>query len=160
MWVPANNSVVPGPAFASHHSPHDDTNSHAPRSISTNVTINLVLTTEPEIIGWLNQYKMLAQVVITCRVPTLFHLVWSGAPPVIPGAGFSSFENIASSMLDDVGSVFLDWYDVAPISPLFSLNQTARTFRDNVTSDVLALASGQKARAFWLWYQSQSQATD
>lgn len=25
-------------------------------------------------------------------------------------------------------------------------------------SDVLALASGQKAMAFWLWYQSQSQA--
>jgi hypothetical protein len=25
-------------------------------------------------------------------------------------------------------------------------------------SDVLALASGQKAMAFWLWYQGQSQA--
>jgi hypothetical protein len=30
----------------------------------------------------------------------------------------------------------------------------------SLSNDVLALASGQKAMAFWLWYQSQSQATN
>ncbi|KAJ7342802.1 hypothetical protein DFH08DRAFT_938173 [Mycena albidolilacea] len=99
----------------------------------TNVTINVGLTREVEASFWYSQYETLAQVVITCRVPTLFHLVWSGIPPMDPAAGFSSFGNIAGILIDDLFSMFFHWYDVALISPPFSLNQTARTEHHNAT---------------------------
>ncbi|KAJ7803598.1 hypothetical protein B0H14DRAFT_2887287 [Mycena olivaceomarginata] len=40
-----------------------------------------------------------AQVAITCRVPTLFHLVWTPPPPAI----------IAGFLTDDILITFLDW---------------------------------------------------
>ncbi|KAJ7846485.1 hypothetical protein B0H14DRAFT_3138766 [Mycena olivaceomarginata] len=75
----------------------------------TNVTINVGLTREVEASFWYSQYETLAQVVITCRVPTLFHLVWSGIPPINPAAGFSSFGNIAGILIDDLYSMFFHW---------------------------------------------------
>ncbi|KAJ7808480.1 hypothetical protein B0H14DRAFT_3881464 [Mycena olivaceomarginata] len=100
----------------------------------TNVTINIGLTREA-IVGepsfWDSQYETL--VAITCRVPTLFHLFLSVVPPIIPAAGLSSFENIATLMLDDFLYMFFDGYDVALISPPFSLNQTTRNGEYNAT---------------------------
>ncbi|KAJ7754726.1 hypothetical protein B0H14DRAFT_2635393 [Mycena olivaceomarginata] len=47
---------------------------------------------------------------ITCRVPTLFHLVWSGAPPTATAAGFSSSGSIAGLRdFDDFYTLFSDW---------------------------------------------------
>ncbi|KAJ7311632.1 hypothetical protein DFH08DRAFT_1044906 [Mycena albidolilacea] len=73
----------------------------------TNVTINFSITREVDISSWYPQYETL--VGITCRVPTLFHLVWPGGPTINPGAGFSLYENIPDLMINDLGYIFSDW---------------------------------------------------
>ncbi|KAJ7861416.1 hypothetical protein B0H14DRAFT_2742217 [Mycena olivaceomarginata] len=84
-----------------------------------NITINFDLTRLGNVSLWDIHDEML--VVITCRVPTLFHLVWTGVPPRDP--------NIAGILSNDL----VNWYDVAPISPPFSLNLTARTGHQEAT---------------------------
>ncbi|KAJ7861397.1 hypothetical protein B0H14DRAFT_531196 [Mycena olivaceomarginata] len=48
-------------------------------------------------------------VVITCRIPTLFHLVWTGFPPKTAGAIFSSPETVAGFLSYDLFSIFYNW---------------------------------------------------
>ncbi|KAJ7311656.1 hypothetical protein DFH08DRAFT_1087731 [Mycena albidolilacea] len=73
----------------------------------TNVTIKVGLTGVGEGPTWLSQYETL--VAITCTVPTLFHLVWSGAPSITTAGSISSFENIANLILEDIEHMFTYW---------------------------------------------------
>ncbi|KAJ7311631.1 hypothetical protein DFH08DRAFT_822404 [Mycena albidolilacea] len=121
------DETKPVSSFSYHNNPFSD------GCDVTDVTINVGLTRVGEGSRWVPQYEMLAQVAITCRVPTLFHLVWSGVPPTTTAAGFVPLENIANLMFVDIYSMFYTWYFVTPIFPPFSLNGMAWTGYHNAT---------------------------
>ncbi|KAJ7800633.1 hypothetical protein B0H14DRAFT_3885482, partial [Mycena olivaceomarginata] len=72
----------------------------------TNVTlrVGLVLLSGS---FWHADYQML--VAVTCRIPTLFHLVWTGFPPFTVLQGLPLLEGIPAVMFNDFNSMFSDW---------------------------------------------------